>query len=192
MIAIQILCSFSRDRLAVVLLIMLSLIKKGVVWVALSLTMAACLAFIMFLPWLQIVFSAFQASQFQVQFAVMDLPQLRMGKGAVLDARRVVYLAQVLASVFNVPLVILNLGTNFLEEVAVILRLETTLMVMEGVVLALPLSLGASSASMIEHEVSLPAQLVHLTTTLPEIYVALLMIFLTLMVSEDALLVQVF
>ena len=117
-----------------------------------------------------------------------------MGKGAVLDAPRVVYLAQVLASVFNVPLVILNLDTKFLEEVAVILLLEITLMVMEGVVLALPLSLGASSASTTKHEVSLPAQLVHLTlaTTLPEIYVALLMIFLTLMVSEDAPLVQVF
>lgn len=88
---------------------------------------------------------------------------------------------------FNVPLVILKLDTKFLEEVAVILLLEITLMVMEAVVVALPLSLGASSASTTKHEVSLPAQLVHLTTTIPEIYVALLMIYLTLMVSEDVL-----
>jgi hypothetical protein len=65
-------------------------------------------------------------------------------------------------------------------------------MVMEDVVLALPLSLGASSASTIKHEVSLPAQLVNLTTTLPKIYVVLLMIYLIPMVSEDVLPVQVF
>ena len=38
--AIQILYSFSRDRLVVILLIMLSLIKKGAVLVARPLTMA--------------------------------------------------------------------------------------------------------------------------------------------------------
>lgn len=115
-----------------------------------------------------------------------------MDKGAVLDVRRVVCLARIMVSVWNAPLVILKMDTLSPKEVAVILFLEITLMVMEGVVLALPLSLGASSASTIKHEVSLPAQLVNLTTTLPEIYVVLLMIFLTLMVWEDVLLVQVF
>lgn len=42
---------------------------------------------------LQIVLNAFQGSQFQVEFAVMIPPQLRMDKGDVLDVRRVVCLA---------------------------------------------------------------------------------------------------
>ena len=115
-----------------------------------------------------------------------------MDKGAVLDARRVVCLAQVMVSVWNALLVILKMDILSPKELAVILFQETILMVMEDVVLALPLSLGASSASTVKHEVSLPAQLVNLTTTLPKIYVVLLMIYLTLMVSEDVLPVQVF